>query len=77
MNTTSSNTISNTLDNSSSTRTQNIYENLAYGGGGNELSYDFAKALEISRRDEERREQLRKQEDEELERILQLSLVEK
>jgi hypothetical protein len=53
--------------------------NLAYTGygGGNEISVDLARVLEMSRREEERREQLRKQEDEELERIIQLSLLEK
>ena len=43
----------------------------------NEISFDLANVLEMSRREEERREQLRKQEDEELERIIQLSLLEK
>ncbi len=52
--------------------------NLAYTGyGGNEISFDLARVLEMSRREEERREQLRKQEEEELERIIQLSLLEK
>ncbi len=63
--------------NNSTTRaaTPNIYENLAFGG--REVSYDLQRVLEMSRREEERRDLLRKQEDEELERILQLSLLEK
>lgn len=54
---------------------QNIDLNAFAVAGG--LSYDLQRALEISREDEERRELLRRQEDEELERILKLSLVEK
>jgi len=54
----------------------NMFENLA-SGRSNQISFDLANVLEMSRREEERREQLRKQEDEELELILRLSLFKK
>ena len=76
MSTTSSSTDSQTITTTQRSTRQSIYGNLA-SGGSNQIPFDLSNVLEMSKREEERREQLRKQEDEELERILQLSLLEK